>query len=133
MLSKAYTTKKVDDNREQITIINDEALTPEEYSAIKDIQFNLQNENISFDLAYEVMARACDILAEIYNDEQQERFDRIKEQIKLIKKIRRVELEMFAIEIVRVGIKSFNNRLELWNKAHLIDFQDDDIVWLGDE
>ena len=72
MLSKAYTTKKVDDNREQITIINDEALTPEEYSAIKDIQFNLQNENISFDLAYEVMYQACDILAEIYNDEQQE-------------------------------------------------------------
>jgi hypothetical protein len=68
-----------------------------------------------------------------YNDEQQDRFDRIKEQVKLIKKIRRTELELFAIEIVRVGIKSFNNRLQLWYKAHIIDFQDDYVVWIGDE
>jgi hypothetical protein len=70
LIGKAYTTKKVDDDRELIYIHNEEQ--PKEFQeAIKDIQFNLNEETGNFELDYEIMANACDNIS-IYTPEELE-------------------------------------------------------------
>lgn len=64
LLSRAYTVKKVDDEREQITVINDE-LPEEARNAIRDLQFKLNDETGSFELDYEIMSDACSLLSDI--------------------------------------------------------------------
>lgn len=63
-ISHAYTTKKVEDAREEITIISED-LAPEVHEAIKSIQFKLNDETGTFELDYDIMSRACDILADV--------------------------------------------------------------------
>ena len=64
-LSTAYTVKKVEDAREQITVINDENPIKED---IKAIQFRLNDSTGTFELDYEIMWSACDILSDIELD-----------------------------------------------------------------
>lgn len=71
LLSKAFTNKKVEDARESIVIIN-EALSKEDQEKVRDnIVFAIHEEigDGSFEIAYEVANSACDIMAEIYEDE----------------------------------------------------------------
>lgn len=63
LIRDAYKSKKVEDEREQIKVINDE-LPKEFHDAIRDVQFELNNETGTFELDYNIMARACDILAD---------------------------------------------------------------------
>lgn len=79
-ISHAYTTKKVEDAREEITIISED-LTPEASEAIKSIQFKLNDETGTFELDYDIMSSACDILAneELENIKSEDVFDNIDE------------------------------------------------------
>lgn len=63
LLSSAYVTKKVEDERERITVLSD-ALPEEAHKAILDIQFKLNEETGTFELDYEIMSDACGIVAD---------------------------------------------------------------------
>lgn len=60
-IANAYISKKVEDEREQIKIIN-EALPEEVQKAIRDIQHKLNEQTGTFELDYEIMADACGIV-----------------------------------------------------------------------
>lgn len=63
LIGDAYKTKKVDDEREQIHIINDEL--PEKFhEAILNIQFKLNEETGTFELDYDIMNDATGIIAD---------------------------------------------------------------------
>ena len=68
ILENAYVSKKVDDAREQIYIIN-EKLPKETGDAIREIQFKLNEETGNFELDYDIMNDATIILSEIELEE----------------------------------------------------------------
>lgn len=61
-LSRAYISKKVDDAREQITVLNDESPVHED---VKAIQFRLNEETGTFELDYQIMQSACYALSNL--------------------------------------------------------------------
>lgn len=62
LIGNAYTVKKVDDSRERLYVHN-EAQPAEFQEAIKKIQFKLNDETQAFELDYEIMNDACNILS----------------------------------------------------------------------
>lgn len=64
IFDRAYKTKKVEDAREEITVINDE-LPEAEYTAVMNIQHDLNEHTGTFELDYEIMSRASDIIADL--------------------------------------------------------------------
>lgn len=68
-IENAFTSKKVEDQRESIIIIND-LLLGDNSELMRDMLFKLGEEmgNGSFELSYEVMSQACDIMSEVYNE-----------------------------------------------------------------
>ena len=64
LVADAYISKKVDDSREQITIIN-ESLPEEFQKAIKDVQYRLHEDTGTFELDYEIMADACSFVGDM--------------------------------------------------------------------
>ena len=60
-ITNAYETKKVADNRDTIAVIKDSVP-----SDIKDVLLDIQrNLDVGFDLSYEIVSEACDILSEM--------------------------------------------------------------------
>lgn len=70
LLGSAYVTKKVDDAREQIRIMND-ALPADFIEGIKKVQFTLNEETSTFELDYEIMSDACSLITDNCNDIQE--------------------------------------------------------------
>ena len=67
LLGNAYTSKKVEDSRKQITVINDASPL---HDAMRDIQFELNEETGTFELDYEIMQTACGIIADNITDKE---------------------------------------------------------------
>ena len=66
LLSGTYTSKSVDDDREEITILNDKSPL---YQDMKTIQFELNKETGTFELDYKIMDSASCIVGEIEADD----------------------------------------------------------------
>lgn len=65
-LTTAYKTRTADDERGTIIIFNDESAILED---IKDIQYKLHEDTRMFELDYEIMRDACDIVSDIDEDD----------------------------------------------------------------
>jgi hypothetical protein len=64
LLSDAYVTKDVKDERERMKVINDK-LPNEFHHDIMDIQFKLNEITGTFELDYDIMSDACDIICNL--------------------------------------------------------------------
>jgi hypothetical protein len=65
-ISDAYISKKVEDEREEIKVINDASPI---HDAMRDIQFELNEHTGTFELDYEIMDDACIALSDLSLEE----------------------------------------------------------------